>query len=80
MSSDDELVIYLEGLLKHRKLCKLSGCFSCLTVQEILDSIKFRILHSPIYAETPSSAPSTTERTPKPPTSKRVRVRRISGS
>ena len=51
MSSDGEIVAYLQCLLDHREHCRLEGCRSCVTLHAILDSLRYRIFQNVVYPE-----------------------------
>jgi len=76
VSSDGEIVAYLQSLIDHRKQCKLEGCRLCVTLHGILDSIRYRIFQNVVYPEVTisvhrSSEPSSAERITHDPSLKK---------
>jgi|KBSSwiStaDraftv2_1062776.scaffolds.fasta_scaffold657363_2 hypothetical protein len=51
MSSNDEILIYLDSLLEHRAVCRAEHCPACLSLQGILEGIRYQMFSGPIYPE-----------------------------
>lgn len=51
MSSNDEILIYLDSLLEHRAVCRDERCPACLSLQGILESIRYQMFSGPIFPE-----------------------------
>lgn len=82
MSSNDEIVIYLDSLLEHRAGCRAEHCPACLALQGILENIRYQMFSGPIFPEVmiatrtvPARDLSPSRESTQPPPTRKVRGR-----
>jgi hypothetical protein len=83
MSSNDEIVIYLDSLLEHRAGCRAERCPACFALQGILENIRYQMFSGPVFpevmiatrAEPAQDLSPPQESTPPVPTTRKVRGR-----
>lgn len=51
MSSDDEILLYLQSLLEHKADCQGERCSLCLALEGILEGIRYRMFSGPAFPE-----------------------------